>query len=119
MRNVPVLAINALSVASNQTSAVIDGQGICQFSLQSVATGATPTGTLKVQVSNDICPAGNLPSQFVPSNWADHPSATLAVSAVGSLATLTYLGSYGWYRVVWTTTSGTGTISAEFHGMGA
>lgn len=72
------------------------------FSIHLVYTGA-PVGSLKLQASND------------GATWEDVASSTVAVSAASS--TLYNLADqyYRLVRVVYTRTSGTGTINGYFY----
>ncbi len=90
-------------------------------SLQIVSTGTAPTGTFKVQAS---CDPGQPNAQAKTqqsadvTNWSDVANATAAITAAGtSRIDLSDMG-YTWVRVVWTSTSGTGsaTIRASLKG---
>lgn len=80
---------------------------------------ATATGTLKVQISNDPCPYGNITPDFTATNWVDLPNATAAVTA-GSSAVISVANcAYRWMRLVYTRTSGgsttvTGNVNAIY-----
>jgi hypothetical protein len=84
------------------------------WSAQAEWTG-TPTGTLKVQVSNKnpLGPNdnGSFPS-FVAGDWVDLPDTTVAIA--GSAGNQVYDAedaSYAWVKVIYTNTSGTGTLN--------
>jgi len=66
-------------------------------------TGATAVGSLKLQISND--------SVDTPVNWDDLAGTTAAVSGAGSQTWIVSNAFYAWIRVVYTFTSGTGTIT--------
>lgn len=79
--------------------------------LQAVWTGAAPTGTFKLQASCDAgTDAQTGPSGFGVTNWTDVASSSNAITASGDFMwNLTDMG-YRWVRVVYTRTSGTGTL---------
>jgi hypothetical protein len=116
MRNVPFTALNALDASASKTSAAIDASQLIAASVQVIMTGSSPTGTVKVQASNDAPQAGNLP--YAPTNWTDVASLTVSVSAATSYLIPKFDCAYRWIRVVYTFTSGTGTVTAEVNAIG-
>ena len=76
----------------------------------------TPTGTFKVEASNDRDPDRNADANWVEVTL-DRPPANPAGSASGWLLDLTDL-PFAWVRLVYTNASGTGTLDAWFHGRG-
>jgi hypothetical protein len=77
-----------------------------------VFTGS-PVGALKVQVSCDI---GNPNSPFPHSddtvvNWVDLAGASASISGAGSVLINLADAGYSWIRVVYTHTSGSGSIT--------
>lgn len=99
-------------------SSGIDLQQIGTLSLQAVYTGA-PVGTLKVQVSADnVQPSQTANPTANVVNWTDYTGSSVAISAAGNtLYNMTFAG-YRWARLVYTKTSGTGTINATANGKG-
>lgn len=94
------------SLGADLVSAPVDFRHSLGFSLHVKVTGA-PTGTVKLQVSNDDPNAG-------PQTWADLTGATLALAGAPSETMFNVLSNYcGWYRLAYTRTSGTGTIEAK------
>lgn len=98
--------------ASFNMSGVYIGH-VVNCSIQLVFTG-TPVGEFKLQGSND---AGSPNASQQPhlydgvSNWSDITSSVQAVSAAGDvLYNLSNLG-YNFIRVVYTRTSGTGSLT--------
>lgn len=81
------------------------------YSIQCVFTGA-PVGTLKLQGSNDAPPDAN-PNfiNFAPTNWTDISGSSTAVAAAGSVLFNAASVYYRYVRVVYTFTSGTGSLS--------
>ena len=78
-----------------------------------ITSAGAPVGTLTIQVSSDPVapttsgdPAGNV------VNWASLSSPT-AISSATSAAVNLQLQGYLWVRVVYTKTSGTGTITVN------
>jgi hypothetical protein len=80
------------------------------LSVQSVSTG-TGVGTIKIQVSNDS-------ETGVPVNWSDLSGATIAVTAASVLVLPKIEVSYQFIRLVYTKTSGTGTLNARVKSIG-
>lgn len=103
--------------STNMASATITSRGvwlghIADFSIQLVFTGA-PVGTFKLQASNDVGTedkGGAGWSDTGVTHWTDLDSSQ-AISAAGDLM-YNYRGAgFRWVRVVYTKTSGTGTIT--------
>lgn len=92
--------VSAVSMGANITSSSLDLNEANTYCAQLIYTG-TPTGTLKLQGSNDN------------SNWTDisGKSVALAGSAGSSFLSDTGFG-YGFLRIVYTFTSGTGSLTA-------
>lgn len=90
---------SAQSMASSFNSNAFNLDRTPIFAIQAVYTGS-PVGTLKLQSSND------------GTNWDDIAGSTVAVSAAGS-QTWNYTGAgFGKVRLVYTATSGTGSLTA-------
>lgn len=95
-------------------------------SIEAVFTGS-PSGTFVVEVSSDNvqpCVVGqaNCPSAPNPGgnvvNWVTYTGSSESISAAGNfLWNLTHAG-YRWVRLVYTKSSGTGSLSATFTGKG-
>lgn len=89
------------------------------FSFQTVLTGA-PVGTLKLQMSNDV---GTITSAADHTglgvvNWTDITGSSFAVAAAGNWGWDYTVPGFRWVRLVYTPTSGTGTISVTFQAKG-
>lgn len=94
---------------------------IANFSIQLVFTG-TPTGNFKLQCSNDKGKEdkvlGGWSSDNV-SNWTDIDQSAQPITAAGDHAWDVQNCGYRWVRVVWTFTSGSGSLtSARFNVKG-
>lgn len=87
---------------------------IANFAVQ-VVTSGTHAGTLKIQVS---CDAGNpnasteAQQSVNVTNWSDLPNATAAVTNSGAYLINVVDAGYNFARVVYTKTSGTGSITS-------
>lgn len=111
MRPNKVLAINGLSAAVDQVSGAIPTDFVVNASVQVVTTG-TSTGTLKIQMSNDIGPPVGTLGQPAPTNWSDIASITVSVTAAGAVNIPKFDTCYGYIRAVWThTNAASGTLS--------
>ena len=89
-------------------SVTINGPAMClegslHFSFQIKWTG-TPTGTLKLQMSNDI--------DATVTDWEDIPGSSVAIAGAAGQQVYNYSNApFRWVRVVYTATSGSGTLS--------
>lgn len=119
MRYEALKVINAADASTNQTSAAIDTNQIINMSVQGVFSSATLNGTLKIQASNDPCPGGSFRNQFTPTNWVDIPNASASVTSGASVCIPLQNIAYGYIRVVYTASSGTGTVTALASLVGA
>lgn len=120
MKIVNFAPLNAQSVVGSPSSSAIDASQIVYCSAQVVTASLanTPSLTVKLQASNDIPPASNMPQTFVPTNWSDVPSAvTSAITANGVVLIPKTDLCYRWLRVVVTTTTGTGNVTVNLMGI--
>lgn len=118
MRYAPVPLLTNGNMAGNLSSNGEDVNQIFMFSIQAVFTGA-PVGTLKLQVSNDAvpyAPTGDPASNVV--NWVDYTGSNSAVNGAGNFMWIVSNGGYRWVRVVYTVSSGTGSMSILYSGKG-
>lgn len=95
-------------------------QGV-NWTIQAIWTGV-PVGNFTIQVSNDIV-AVNPVSTGDPAinvvNWTTYTgSSTAAGGAPGDFAWIAQNAGYQWVRLLYTRTSGTGTVNATFNGKG-
>lgn len=101
-------AIN-LATASSTGPAILIANCVA-LSVHAVSTG-DGIGVVKIQVSNDSI-------KDVPTNWSDLASATIAVTAASSLVLPKIDVCYQFMRLVYTKTSGTGSLSARVKTIG-
>ena len=113
MKNLSQQNIVSTSITPSFNGPTIDSSQLIQISVQAVVSGAAPTGTIKLQASNDVCTAGNNPGIFVPTNWSDVPNATVSYVAAGAVLIPKQDIAHRWVRIVNTFTSGTGTVAAS------
>jgi hypothetical protein len=113
-----ILTLSGTSMAVDIQSDEVWLGHICNFSIQLVFTG-TPTGSLKLQCSNDEgAIETNIPNATI-TNWTDIAGSTQAISAAGNHTWNVQNCGYRWVRFVYTATSGSGTItSARFNVKG-
>lgn len=112
------VAISAVDSTST-TSIAYDGNQWFGLSVVAYFTDATAIGTVAIQGSNDIPPAGNLGGAYLntewsPTHWATIPSQTITLTSTLTPGT-TYLSqaAYRWYRLAYTaTTPGSGNVVA-------
>lgn len=94
---------------------------IVDYSIQLVFTGS-PGGNFKLQASNDPGQpnAASEAQQVVGvTNWTDVLDSAQTISAAGNHVWTVENAGYTWVRVVWTATSGSGTLtSARANGKG-
>lgn len=108
MRYINVNLANATNINPSFNSSAVDASLLMRASVQAVVTGTSPVGAAQMQASNDA---------VNPTNWANIGSS-LAISATGVSFIAALELSYRWVRVAWTYTSGTGTITFNFEGVG-
>lgn len=113
MRFICEPVLKAADASQNQNSQVIDASQLFKGSAQAVVTG-TAAGTLKVQVSND----NYIPAKAPPTHWNDLSGSSVAIAGAGNYLIPQVDLCYQWLRLVFTNTSGTGTITANFKGNG-
>lgn len=103
MRNAQELNLNG-DASGDLAGATVDINNHFNISAQAVVTG-TSTGTLKMQVSNDMVKP--------VVNWSDLPSATVSIAGAGSYLIPKQDISYRWFQLVYThTNAAAGTINA-------
>ena len=118
MKNVLTEIIPSRNINPSYDGAAIDTSQVIYASLQVVATGTTPTFSVKLQASNDVPPTGTMGvGTWTPTNWSDISGATVSFTDVGAKMIPVTLIGYRYIRVVETYTSGTGTFSAQFFGI--
>jgi hypothetical protein len=110
--------IASTSITPTFQGAPIDCSQLLSISVQAVIAGGTsPSGSIQIQASNDVCTAGNNPGTFVPTNWADITGATIPYTTNSTVMIPKLDICYRWVRVVNTFTSGTGNISVNIFGI--
>lgn len=104
----------AVSLAASSNLQALWIGHVAMAGFQFVVTG-TPVGTLKLQVS---CDEGAVNSQSIVNqtarvtNWTDLAGASVAVSAAGTYVLNIVDPGYHWVRVVYTASSGTGSLTS-------
>lgn len=95
---------------------------ISLYSVQLTTTGGgSPTGTFKIQVSDS---RSNELNDGIPSpapsamKWTDLASATSAFTVDATKLIDVSTCPHLWFRLVWTKSSGTGTVTGLFVGKG-
>lgn len=103
-----------MSLAADAASDPVSIESMPQYAVQLVFTG-TPTGTFSLQGSND---GGQFDGQTLTgvSNWTT--ISTQAVAAAGNHMWNVANAGYRWVRVIYTATSGTGSVTGRFQGKG-
>jgi hypothetical protein len=115
------LTFDSTNLASSVTSEPIFLGHIPDYSIQIFFTG-THGGNFKLQVSND---KGNPQAalevnvDYEITHWTDVADSAFTVAAAGDVFWDVQNSGARWVRVVWTQTSGSGTItSAKANGKG-
>jgi len=113
------LVLNAVPANASINSAAVDIGFVLAISAQVVYSGTGMNGSLKLQVSNDIPPAGNLAS-FTPTNWTDLTGASIVLSGgPGTNLIVKTEVTYQWVRVVYTNSgTPTGTVTVIMKSLG-
>lgn len=112
----PIITAGSMGASLNSIGVNLDQLELT--AIQAVWTGS-PVGVLKIQVSSQQVPVapGADPAANV-SNWTDYTGSPYAISAAGDTMYNMSLVGYRWVRLVYTRTSGTGTMNATFSGKG-
>ena len=97
--------VAAGNMTATITSSAVDLQDLNIYAIQAVYTGS-PVGTLKLQVSVD------------GTNYDDYTGSSLAVSAAGSNTWKVSAAGERYVRLVYTFSSGSGTLDVSLSGKG-
>lgn len=103
----------ALTMVTTVHSIGVSMRDFSNLSIQAVWT-ETPTGTLQVQVSDDIVPLSTTadPAAKVV-NWSNYTGQSFALTgAAGSTFFQLFNAGYAWVRLNYTAASGTGSLNA-------
>lgn len=119
MNWVPCQLANAVSMgaSANSSGKELSDSFVC--SIQATWTGGSADGALKLQTSCQNVPVGtgtNQSAQVV--NWTDYSGTTTVVAGAGSFTWRLPAMGDKWVRVVYTRTSGTGSLTVDFMGKG-
>lgn len=100
------------SLANSINSDKTDCNQICYLAIQSVVSDASSlNGVLSVQGSCDP-----FDSNRDPVNWTTITAHDQTITADGTYLTqLTDIG-FRWFRIIWTSSAGTGSITSTFNG---
>lgn len=109
--NDPIFAAVANPGSGNVLSVAVDSRFYINATVQAKFTDGSAAGTLKLQGSND---------PTAPTNWNDIPSMTSSVTSGATTTTPTTATPlcFQWIRVVFASTGGSGTITANLHANG-
>lgn len=99
----------AVSVASDHVSVI----KFIGYSVMASFTG-TPTGTLKIQLSND-----EMGVSAADSVWVDLTASSTAITDTTPVMINVQNGFYTKIRVVYTVSAGSGTLTVRFTGKAA
>lgn len=114
--------ISACSMAGNCTSIGLDLNQMTQASIEAVFTGS-PTGTLTIQVSADnVSPCNQGQANCVTYNpggnvvnWVTYTGSSEPVASSGNFLYNLGFAGYRWLRLVYTASSGSGSLSATYN----
>ena len=116
MKFVPVKIVTNGNMTTTINSLGIDLNQVVLYSIQAVFTGS-PVGTLKLQISNDIVNPIATGTQAVEVvNWTDYTGSSTPVTTSGNFVWNCLDVGYRWVRLVYTPTSGSGTLNATISG---
>lgn len=119
MRNTDILLVNAATNATSNSAKVDANQLVAVSFVATFSDGAT-TGTIQIQCSNDVPPAGNQ-APFTPTTWVNVPGTTATAAVASGAAVVVYVPPNfvaKWYRISWTRTAGAGTYSVLMNAAG-
>lgn len=119
----PLLVNGNMASSINSNGVYLDQ--LATYAIQAVWTGS-PIGSLKLQISCDAVPPLFSPtgSSTVTNaaanvvNWSDYTGSTVAVSGAGNWAWKVDISGEFWVRLVYTESSGSGTLNVNFTGKG-
>jgi len=108
------------SMASSFNTTGINLISIYAYSIQAVwSGGSSPVGTFSLQGSNDAGDNGSGQGVSQPVNWSTITGSSQAISGTpGNILFDVTECSYRWVRLVYTATSGSGTVSATINTKG-
>ncbi len=108
--------VNAGNMGSSITSAPQQLTEMAMACIQAVFTG-TPNGTFKLQVSttHKQDAQGNI---ITEGTWTDYTGSSQAIVAAGDFAWNLSTTPYPFVRLVYTRSSGTGTLNVTINGKG-
>lgn len=99
--------VSAGDMSATINSIGTDLQGTSAYTIQAVYSGS-PTGTLKIQISLDrVSEASSV------TTWSDYTGSSLSISTAGDVIYKVERQGERWVRLVYTFTSGTGTLNAN------
>lgn len=107
------LFTNADMSSATLTSSPIQLFNCFGYAIQLEFTGA-PVGAFTVLVSCDPCNQGGAITP-APTNFTLLADSSLSVSAAGDIMYNVNECNYTWFKVVYTKTSGTGTLNGRFN----
>lgn len=99
-------------MSGNLASNPISLYNIFGYNIYLVFTGS-PVGTFTILVSSD--PFAGEATVPLPTNFILLDDSTLTVSAAGDIMYNVNICNYNWFKVVYTSTSGTGTLNGRFN----
>jgi hypothetical protein len=113
MKGIAQLNISAADASVLQNGQAVKTLNTIAISAQAILTGA-PVGALTLQASNDIFTTNNQ----APVNWTTIAGSSVAVGAAGTFLIPKTDLCYSAVRVVYTPTSGTGTVTVNIKVLG-
>lgn len=109
--------LNAGDMSLTLHSKVVDLINLKLGSIQSVFTGV-PTGSLYLEISNQIIAQGGDPDALV-TDWTQYTPSIVAIAAAGNwMHNLINMG-YKWARVTYIPSGGSGTLNSTMVGKDA
>lgn len=111
--NIPIVTNASMAITINVqsgTSVPVNVDECVSFSIQAIYTGS-PLGTIKIQCSNDSVS----PVNGIPTNWTDVTDSAAGISAAGTYVLNVEFPAYSWIQLVYTPTSGSGTMNARIN----
>lgn len=109
----------AVVLNANRNSPAVPLKSIFMYSIAFNVTG-TPTGTVKLQASNDPETNDTIPLP-APANWVDIANSSFSLTASGETMWNVQYVAYNYVRVVYTDSSSgasTATVNIIFNGKG-
>lgn len=106
----PLRIVTNGNMIATITSSVVPLDNVQDFSIEGIWTGS-PNGSIIVQVSNDMV---NSSAAIAANSWVDYTNTSQTITTAGNFLWNFTNQNMKWLRVVYTFSSGTGTLNVIY-----